>query len=73
MVSICCYQPVLSPRSLVVPRTQSNSAAAPATRGGGRLNNAAEFAVTKLDDLINWARTVSWEYSQMDLVLSFQN
>ena len=26
--------------------------------GGGRLNNAAEFAVTKLDDLVNWGRRV---------------
>ena len=26
---------------------------------GGRLNNAAEYAFTKLDDLVNWARRVS--------------
>ena len=26
---------------------------------GGKLNSAAEFAVTKLDDLVNWGRRVS--------------
>ena len=39
--------------SLIVARKQSNTAPSK-----GRLNNAAEFAVTKLDDIINWARTV---------------
>ena len=29
-----------------------------AVAGQGRLNNAAEFAVTKLDDLVNWGRKV---------------
>ncbi len=28
------------------------------TPPSGRLNNAGEFAVAKLDDIINWARTV---------------
>lgn len=27
-------------------------------RQGGRLNNAAEFAVAKVDELVNWARKV---------------
>ena len=26
----------------------------------GRLDNAAQFVVTKLDDLVNWARKVCW-------------
>ena len=44
-------------RQLVPRRDQQTAApAVPARRG--RLDNSAEFVVTKLDDLINWARKV---------------
>ena len=32
-------------------------------RQGGRLNNAAEFAVAKVDELVNWARKVCELYA----------
>ena len=54
--------------SLVPSRGQQSSAATapgpqeggakPATTGG-RLSNAAEYALTKVDDIVNWARKVS--------------
>lgn len=58
-----------SPSSLVVSRGQQSSAAvspnSPSSGGktvtknsGGRLNNAAEFALAKVDELVNWARKV---------------
>ena len=65
-----CGSQQASPSSLVLFRGQQSSAAV-SPRGerdavvadkarsrGGRLNNAAEFAVTKLDDLVNWGRKV---------------
>ena len=55
--------------SLVPSRGQQSSAAvAPEVGGaksastGGRLSNAAEFALTKVDDIVNWARKVSTVY-----------
>lgn len=57
--------------SLLVPsRSQQSAAVAPQPsssdsvsrpHGGGRLNNAAEFAVAKMDDLVNWGRRVGKE------------
>ena len=32
-------------------------------RQGGRLSNAAEFAVAKVDELVNWARKVCYVYA----------
>ncbi|CAH3041473.1 unnamed protein product [Porites lobata] len=44
------------PQGLVaVSKNQSTAAAAPAK---GRLDNAAEFVVAKIDDIVNWARRV---------------
>ena len=46
-----------SSSAVVVPKVGD---AKPMPTGGlGRLNNAADFAVTKLEDLINWGRNVS--------------
>lgn len=53
--------------SLVPSRGQQSSAVAEAPEvggakpasTGGRLSNAAEFALTKVDDIVNWARKVS--------------
>lgn len=42
--------------SLVLYREQSTAATAPK---GGIVSNAAEFAVAKVDDLVNWARRSS--------------
>lgn len=42
---------------------QTSSTSVPARRG--RLDNSAEFVVTKLDDLINWARKVRREETEM--------
>ena len=43
-----------SSAAVVVPKVGG----AKPVSGGGRLNNAAEFAVMKLDDLVNWGRRV---------------
>ena len=60
--------------SLVPSRGQQSSAAiAPKVGGakpastGGRLNNAAEFALTKVDELVNWARKVNSTYMYIEL------
>ena len=51
--------------SLVPSRGQQSSAAVSPEEGGakpattgGRLSNAAEYALTKVDDIVNWARKV---------------
>lgn len=52
--------------SLVPSRGQQSSAATAPKEGGtskpaatgSRLNNAAEYALTKVDDIVNWARKV---------------
>lgn len=33
---------------------------APPSARGGRLDNAVDFVTARLDDLVNWARKVSW-------------
>ena len=45
-----------SAAAVVVPKV---GGAKPVSAAGGRLNNAAEFAVTKLDHLVNWGRRVN--------------
>lgn len=47
--------------AVVVPKV---GGAKPLSATGGRLNNAAEFAVTKLDDLVNWGRRVNYTLNQ---------
>lgn len=52
---------VVSATHQVVPYRRQQTAAPPAKRS--RLDNSAEFVVTKLDDLINWARKVRLSFS----------
>ena len=41
---------------------RSESTAVQVASSGGRFNNAAEYVVTKLDNLVNWGRRVSNEF-----------
>ncbi|XP_072038200.1 NADH-quinone oxidoreductase subunit B 2-like [Amphiura filiformis] len=43
----------------LVPYRQKSSAAVPVQAGAGKLSNAADFAITKVDDLVNWGRRSS--------------
>ena len=59
---------VSSHRLLPYRCQQTAAPAAPAKRG--RLDNSAEFVVTKLDDLINWARKVGVKEREGEMCVS---
>ena len=58
-----------SSAAVVVPKV-GGAKPVSATGAGGRLNNAAEFAVTKLDDLVNWGRRVR-KYCRVRMSINF--
>jgi hypothetical protein len=57
MLTVQSYRGQQSSAAVVIPKV-GGAKPVPAGGVGGKLNNAAEFAVTKLDDLVNWGRRV---------------
>ena len=73
---LACLAPLRGTQLAVMPYRHQSSAQPPATvpgsmppaTTGGRVSNAVEYVVTKVDDLVNYARKVSGCVYQRDSI-----